>query len=169
MLGWNGDKLTATCAANPQLEIDFPNLGASGYQITSCPADAPNCIGYALNDGHCWDPLGGLGVPGYRWLDGLPLNFSIETIQELFSRHDYVGCAGPALESGYEKIAMYFDARDLEITHVARQLPNGHWTSKLGPDEDIEHNDLQALEGDMRLFPLCYGAVIRYMRKLTVA
>ncbi len=33
-----------------------------------------------------------------------------------------------------------------ETQHMARQLPSGHWTSKLGDLDDIEH-DLSALEG----------------------
>lgn len=162
----NGDVPTATCAPNPQLEVDFPNLAASGYQITSCPADEPNCFGWALNDGRCWDPLGAYpGTHGYRWFDDLPPDCTIETIQELFSRHGYTGCAGDTLESGYEKIAMYYHISEKEISHVARQLPDGRWTSKLGPDEDIEHNDLHALEGDVAASPLCYGTIIRFMRR----
>lgn len=60
---------------------------------------------------------------------------------------------------------MYYDSVENEISHVARQLPDGRWTSKLGPDEDIEHNDLHALEGDVGVYPLCYGVVIRFMRR----
>jgi hypothetical protein len=33
-----------------------------------------------------------------------------------------------------------------EVTHAARQLPSGAWTSKLGDWEDIEHNALSGLE-----------------------
>jgi hypothetical protein len=44
---------------------------------------------------------------------------------------------------GREKVALY--AVDAVPTHAARQLPNGWWTSKLGPNVDIEHADLSAL------------------------
>ena len=50
-----------------------------------------------------------------------------------------------APEPGIVTIAEYFDA-DGEATHMARQLPSGRWTSKLGPSALIEH-DLQDLEG----------------------
>lgn len=50
------------------------------------------------------------------------------------------------MEEKYQKIAIYNDYDNLP-THVARQLPNGKWTSKLGQDEDIEHNNLQGLTG----------------------
>jgi hypothetical protein len=53
--------------------------------------------------------------------------------------------------SGVEKIAIY--VRSDIPSHVARQLPNGKWTSKLGLREDIEH-DLEALEGPE------YGSVV---------
>jgi hypothetical protein len=43
--------------------------------------------------------------------------------------------------------------------HAARQLGTGRWTSKLGPDEDIEHDDVDALEGDH------YGVVVRIMKR----
>ena len=43
--------------------------------------------------------------------------------------------------------------KTLEVTHAARQLPSGKWTSKLGDADDIEHN---TLEGGMR-FLACYG------------
>lgn len=50
------------------------------------------------------------------------------------------------LDDGYEKVALYVDNAGIP-THMARQLPNGEWTSKLGQLEDISHNDLDALEG----------------------
>lgn len=40
-----------------------------------------------------------------------------------------------------------------------RQLPDGKWTSKLGALEDIEHDRLDALEGDD------YGRVVAYMKR----
>lgn len=154
------------CQPDPSLEVDFPNLANSDYEVTSCPGEEPNCIGWALNDGHCWDPLGvAQGIHGYHWLKDLPPDFSIETISELFSRHDYVGCADGTLEGGYEKIALYFNTKEGEISHAARQLSDGSWTSKLGQGEDIRHSDLHALEGDVKLFPESYGIVIKFMRR----
>lgn len=42
---------------------------------------------------------------------------------------------------------------------MARQLPNGNWTSKLGTLEDIEHRALSAVEGND------YGNVVRILRR----
>ena len=47
-------------------------------------------------------------------------------------------------------------------THAARLKPDGKWTSKLGIEEDIEHNTLESMEGDL------YGFVIQILRKQTL-
>ena len=44
-----------------------------------------------------------------------------------------------------EKIALY--AREGVPTHAARQLPGGGWSSKLGPNVDIEYATLEAIGG----------------------
>ncbi len=49
-------------------------------------------------------------------------------------------------EPGIEKVAIFADESGCP-KHMARQLPSGKWTSKLGHDEDIEHSDLAVLEG----------------------
>ncbi len=66
------------------------------------------------------------------------------------------------LEEGFEKIAIYADKRN-EFRHVARQLENGKWTSKLGDWEDIEHNTLKALESPQ------YGSVKILLKRRRIA
>lgn len=44
-------------------------------------------------------------------------------------------------------------------THVARQLDDGKWTSKLGSNEDIIHHTLDGLEGEK------YGQVTTIMTR----
>ena len=44
-------------------------------------------------------------------------------------------------------------------THAARQLPDGKWTSKLGPFEDIKHSTLVCLKGPL------YGEPDTYMKR----
>ncbi len=55
----------------------------------------------------------------------------------LFAREGFSLCEDDSLEPGYEKIAIY--AFVGQFTHVARQLENGQWTSKLGNLEVITH------------------------------
>ena len=73
--------------------------------------------------------------------------------------------AGPeSYEDGYEKIAIFvgeYEWGGIGPTHAARQLTNGHWTSKLGGEEDVEHTDLDSVGGKPG-----YGDVQVFMRRL---
>jgi len=141
------------------LEEAFPNLRASGYSITSPPAYVPNCIGWVLRSTDLyWDPTltGFRGV--YYWPPDIPRNDTVDAWVRVFRLFHYSECANPDLEDGAEKIAIY-GGTDGTAQHVARQLPSGAWTSKLGQDEDIEHQTLDALASEE------YGAVIRIMRR----
>jgi hypothetical protein len=66
-----------------------------------------------------------------------------ETWVELFRQHDYILCSTPnfELEEGFEKIAIY--AKSGELTHIARQLITGLWTSKLGQSWRVTHRSLE--------------------------
>lgn len=50
-----------------------------------------------------------------------------------------------AYETGHEKVALYAGSYG-EPTHMARQVDDYWWTSKLGHYEDIRHT-LHALDG----------------------
>ena len=54
-------------------------------------------------------------------------------------------CSDGSLEVGFEKIAIYSMSGGVAWDHVARQLPDGQWTSKLGELLDITHTDLESL------------------------
>jgi hypothetical protein len=47
-------------------------------------------------------------------------------------------CEDGTLEEGLVKVALFADA-DGEWSHVARQQPDGNWTSELGDWEDTTH------------------------------
>ena len=74
-----------------------------------------------------------------------------------FGTLGYGPCADGGLEQGFEKIAIYQSPKG--VTHAARQLSTGRWTSKLGQLEDIEHTSPAELEGSE------YGRVVQYMRR----
>lgn len=141
------------------LEKYFPRLKGAGYLIRSDQADRPNCVGYALGSNLYFDPVGlGGGIGGYFWPHGIATDDSVNSWCELFALFDFARCEDGALQDGIEKIAIYADANG-EAAHVARQLPSGAWTSKLGFLEDIEHDSLEALVGDD------YATVSVYMRR----
>ena len=65
-----------------------------------------------------------------------------------------------SLEAGYEKVALYLDSQDTP-QHMARQLPGGIWTSKLGKTWDILHQTAQGVES------ADYGNAVVVMRRPT--
>jgi hypothetical protein len=71
-------------------------------------------------------------------------------------------CVGGILQPGVQKIAIYGiknASGQTNPTHAALQLPSGAWTSKLGPREDIEHEDHSTVDGPV------YGTVVYFMSR----
>lgn len=130
----------------------FPGLKPDGPTITSGPTDEYNCIAWAAGDTSRWWSY----PPGYYW-PAAPRTPLIESLVAVFVGLGYQTCDDGALEDGFEKVALYL--KGALWTHAARQLPNGLWTSKLGPDEDIQHETPEALCGDL------YGLVHCIMRR----
>lgn len=138
-----------------RLASRFSNMAGSHVRLTSPDDPGYNCLAWAADDTRrCWHPsaFGGLYWPGGPAEDTLAA--WIRAYKGLgFERSD-----SAEHETGREKLAIYAD--DSGPSHVARQLPNGWWTSKLGPREDIEH-ELHALTGDQ------YGQVVAILSRAT--
>lgn len=141
-----------------ELEQDFPGLKAGEWSITSELDEGYNCVAFAVHDTQqFWDP-GLIGVRGYYWPPGGPRDDSLRSWISALEMNTYKVCADGALEPGIEKIAIYVDNNGLP-QHVARQLADGAWTSKLGKGEDIRHDSLAGLEGEL------YGKVAVFMQR----
>ena len=98
--------------------------------------------------------------PGGRyWPDGIRSDESIAAFAHAFGNLGYERCDSAEFELGYEKVALYVDDR-LSVTHAARQLSDGRWTSKLGRLWDI----YDSLEGVCGPSP-AYGLVAQIMRR----
>lgn len=134
------------------IDDSFPDLSPDRYTITSNPTDEYNCIAWAAGENTSWWSH----LPGYQW-PGAIRDQTIESLVAMFSEIGYEVCDNAFLEDGFEKVAVYEKAGLWK--HAARQLPNGRWTSKLGPDEDIEHQSPDDLSGNL------YGVVYSIMRK----
>lgn len=132
----------------------FPNLDKEGYAITSAQTPKYNCIAWAAGDNtrFWWPDTGNV----LYWPEDLPRNDSLEVFIIMFNKFKYVVCDNAELEENFEKIAIY--VKDGVVTHAARQLSNGKWTSKLGQEHDIEHT-LSGLDGP------CYGKVAQIMKR----
>ena len=138
------------------LERHFPALAHSPYEVTS-PAEVDyNCVAWAMgNDSRWWWPD---DFNQYFWPAEAPRRATLQAFVQTFTRLGFELCADGSAEPGWEKIAIYAKD-DGTPTHVARQLPNGSWTSKLGQLEDIEHQDLDQLSGTH------YGRPVRFLRR----
>lgn len=134
------------------LERTFPGLRQSDYDITSKADGNYNCIAWAANDTTKW------WWPGeYYWPKLVQFSESAALFAETFCEClSYEECENGDLEIGYQKVAIY--AVGGSVKHMARQLPDGKWTSKLGQWVDISHA-LSGVEGTD------YGTVVRFLKK----
>ena len=138
------------------IDRQFPGLAAVGYQVTSAPDPAYNCIAYAAGETDRW--WAHPEESGYYWPGYASRTPRIHSLVAVFAGLGYAICGDASPEDGYQKVALY--AKNGNWTHAAIQLPDGAWSSKLGPDEDIRHPTPAALAGDF------YGAIHCIMRRL---
>ena len=126
------------------LEHLFPALRSANYQVTSPRDVSYNCIAWAADDfGNWWWPSN--PAVSY-WPPQVPREGTLENFIRAFQMLGYQPCEDGRPEDGFEKVAIYMDSSNTP-SHMARQLPSGHWTSKLGDLEDIQHETLDQLEG----------------------
>lgn len=129
----------------------FPNLNSLNHYVTS-PADVRyNCAAWAAKDTtRWWDRF-------QYWPKEAPRTDELAAAQAAYASIDFIPCGDGRIEAGFEKIAIY--GRNGRWKHVARQLPDGRWTSKLGQAEDICHTTVSALFSD------AYGRDVSFMRR----
>ena len=137
---------------------DFPNLSPQTCRITSRETRNYNCIAWAAGcNTDWWCP----GFDGY-WPPGVQREISLAAFIAVFQSQGYQPCSNGDLDPGFEKVALFaqlsYDG-SLTPTHAAIQLENGHWSSKLGPFEDIEHYKLESVNGPL------YGAPVKFLRR----
>ncbi len=126
------------------MEMAFPLLQPGRYKITSPITKRYNCIAWAAHeDIRCWwpDPL-----LQYYWPSAVKRVCTVPAFIEAYVTVGYEVCDRSDYEPGYEKIAIYTDSQGTP-THASRQIGEGKWTSKLGPQYDIEH-EFEALDGN---------------------
>ena len=95
--------------------------------------------------------------PGYFWSKNAPRTLHLDSFVELVAEYGYQCCTNGTIEGDVQKIVLY--GTKTLVTHAARQLPNGRWTSKLGGGEDIEHDTPEAVTGE------AYGPVLAFFQR----
>jgi hypothetical protein len=116
-------------------------LNADNYRPTSPATWTYNCIAWAagVTDSWWWP------ISGRFWPEGVAREETIAAFSAALSTVGFLSSTTADLEPELEKVALFADGST--PTHAARQLPNGWWSSKLGPAIDIEHNTLDAVAG----------------------
>jgi hypothetical protein len=117
----------------------LPRLRESDHRPTSPPDDEYNCVAWIDQDIERW------WAPGFYWPD-LPTpdgESDLHCFVTCFERWGFQVCDDPSFEDGYLKIALY--AVGETFHHVAKQLPSGSWSSKIGEAHDVKHAELEAL------------------------
>ena len=148
-----------------ELERVLPGLRDSAYSVTSGATERYNCIAWALGETEDW--WAPVDLPDFFWPAGLDRVagdevVTLDLVTRLFDAYGFERCPDGLPEEGVEKVALFGD--DGEFLHVARQLPSGRWTSKLGQDRDIEH-ELEALlhPGNDRWYD--YVAIVAFVKR----
>lgn len=119
---------------------EFPRLTATNHRVTSDATSDYNCLAWAAGDTQHW------WQPGVYWPVAASIaDLSLDTLAAAFASLGFVPCDTGDLDDGDEKIALYGSQQ--VYTHAARQLPTGKWTSKLGRDVDIEHENAEDVAG----------------------
>ena len=128
----------------------LPNLNPDNYRITSPITWEYNCIAWAVGVTDAW----WWPIPGRYWPPGVPREETLEAVLAAIATRGFALCSSFGLESRLEKVVVY--SNGAVPTHAARQLPSGWWTSKLGPNIDIEHATVEAIAGGVYGEPVAF-------------
>lgn len=129
-------------------------LTPDNHSVTSSRTDEYNCVAWAAGDIEAW---WWPGSPDSFWPAGVRADETLDAFHEAFASLGYETCVSAELEDGFEKVALYANAEG--PSHMARQLAEGRWTSKLGALQDIEHATPDDLADDT------YGRIVLLMRR----
>jgi hypothetical protein len=137
-----------------EILAEFPNLASETFSETSGKDPFYNCIAFAASETRkVWWPFPKKAF----WPSGVPRELTLNAFRAAYGTLGFEECNRGDLEEGFEKVAIY-TLRE-KPTHAARQLPDGRWASKLGREEDIEHETVKGVSGDR------YGEVATYLKR----
>jgi len=135
--------------------LNLPNLTMGNHHISSKYDHHYNCVSHSI-----LEEAVPLWPDNYNhWPASVQRTETIDAFVEFFKclHFEDVPLLATLVTPGYWKVAIYADSTGFPL-HVARQLVDGRWTSKLGLKVDINHENLQCLEGGD------FGYVVKIMR-----
>lgn len=138
-----------------QMQLEHPKLSNTNSVPTSDEDEEYNCFAWAAGDvKRWWSP-----IQRYYW----PIvrrELSLSCFVEAYATLGYSPMKwwDHFLQWNLEKVAIYVNQIG-EPAHMARQMRDGKWTSKLGVDIDISHESLSTLEDND------YGKVAMILRR----
>ena len=136
-----------------EYSADFPTLKNVQEKKTSDKTDHYNCIAWAFGrNTRRWWP----NTPQYYWPINVVGMTDMQAFEAWFTYDGWTQCGNAMKEDGFIKIVLY--GKNGSPKHAARQLPNGHWTSKLGSDIDLYHS-LSEMTGP------AYGEIMKIYKK----
>lgn len=133
---------------------EFPNSNIEPFFLTSPKTPFYNCIAWAFGDDTKW--FWPDAKNQYYWPSEIPREETLEAFISLFALIGYQICTDDSVENDFEKIAIF--SKNDKVSHAARQLPDGFWTSKLGVMQDISHSIFSMNDG-------FYGSAVVFMRR----
>jgi hypothetical protein len=146
-----------------QITSWFPSLAQDpGFEVKSRDDPDHNCIALAadITNRWWWPPTPNPPTTvGRDWPDEARDEESLVAFVEAFQTIGYKRCKNGTRRRGLEKVAIYTDPGSGRPKHAAKQLPDGTWTSKLGPYWDISHTAPAGVEGTS------YGKVAVYLSR----
>lgn len=135
----------------------WPNLTDNDFEFKSVRTTKYNCLAWAIR-------INTQSVEMFYFqkkhgLDPNNLDHSVNGYAKILEQfYGFEVCDDGSYEEGFEKILLYGDHEE-EWTHAARLVKKDLWVSKLGGWEDIEHTNVDCLNG------VEYGSPKLYMRK----
>jgi hypothetical protein len=149
----------ATEPPSPDMDLealfeDFPVLRNLPFTVTSPINEDYSCFTHAVGRADVWS----WPEVWSHWLLEVPREDTAATLIAGFRLFGYETCETGDHEPGVEKVCVY--EKDGSPRHVARQLPSGEWTSKLGRGLDITHT-LAGLAGQL------FGSPVAFLRRPT--
>lgn len=134
------------------LQTLFPKLSDDNHEVTSPQTIKYNCIACAVGITDRW------WQPRVCWpIESTRDDHGIGNLVLAMKSLGYEECGDDTLEVDFEKLALY--GSGLMYSHVARQLPDGRWSSKLGQLQDIVHTTVDAISGGD------YGEVVQFLKR----